>query len=211
MFKVGLTGGIASGKSTVSHLFSDLGITIIDADIIARDLVKIDQPCYQQIIAQFGSEILLDDLQLDRQKLRQLIFQDLQAKLALEAILQPPIRQELLSQSETTKSPYCILSIPLLIEADMTALIDRCLVIDTTPALQLSRLCNRDKINKDEAQRMINSQVNRQQRLQYADDIIVNTTSASALEKQVNELHKKYCNLANFLSTSCQSTDSHGQ
>lgn len=211
MFKVGLTGGIASGKSTVSRLFADLGITIIDADKIARDLVDINQPCYDQIVSRFGADIVLANQQLDRQKLRHLIFHDQNAKEDLEAILHPVIRRQLLIQSDTATSPYCILSIPLLIEAKMTELVDRILVIDSSVEIQLSRLCERDKITADEALRVINSQTSSQQRLLYADDIIVNNTSAKSLTKQVAELHKTYCNLAKLMSTSCQHLDSHGQ
>lgn len=211
MFKVGLTGGIASGKSTVSDLFSELGITIIDADKIARDLVEINQPCYQQIVSRFGTDILLDNLQLDRQKLRHIIFHDERAKKELEAILHPTIRQQLEIQSDLALSPYCILSIPLLIEANMTSIVDRTLVIDTSSEIQLSRLCDREKIPADEALRMINSQVSRQQRLRYADDIVINNDSVDALKDQVKTLHKTYTNLANLMTTSCQHPDSHGQ
>ena len=211
MFKVGLTGGIASGKSTVSNLFSELGITIIDADKIARDLVDINQPCYDQIVSRFGSDILLANQQLDRQKLRYLIFHDENAKEDLEAILHPAIRQQLLAQSESARSSYCILSIPLLIEAKMTDLVDRTLVVDTSAETQLSRLCDRDKITADEALRMINSQISRQQRLLYADDIIVNNDSPNTLKQLVMTLHKTYINLANLMTTSCQHPDSHGQ
>ncbi|MDF1589385.1 MAG: dephospho-CoA kinase [Gammaproteobacteria bacterium] len=211
MFKVGLTGGIASGKSTVSHLFSELGITIIDADNIARDLVEINQPCYDQIVARFGTGILLANQQLDRQKLRHLIFHDENAKEDLEALLHPSIRQQLLVQSESARSSYCILSIPLLIEAKMTDLVDRTLVVDTSAQIQLSRLCARDNITADQALRMITSQVNQQQRLLYADDIIINNDSPDALKQQVIMLHKTYINLANFMTSSCQHPDSHGQ
>jgi len=212
MFKVGLTGGIASGKSTISHLFTELGVTVIDADKIARDLVEPDQPCYHEILLRFGSEIVLDNCHLDRQKLRQIIFDDQQAKSDLENILHPNIRQQLISQSDAAAtSSYCILSVPLLIEANMTSLVDRILIIDTTPELQLSRLCARDNITQDVALKMINSQIGQQQRLQAADDIIINTGSASMLNKQVMDLHKTYCNLAKLSATSCQHVDSHGQ
>ncbi len=211
MFKVGLTGGIASGKSTVSKLFSDLGITIIDADKIARDLVEINQPCYHQVVSRFGTDILLANRQLDRQKLRDIIFKDKTAKQDLETILHPSIRQQLFVQSESAISPYCILSVPLLIEAKMGALVDRTLVIDTSEEIQLSRLCDRDKITADRALQMINSQISRQQRLLYADDIIINNNSPQALKEQVMLLHKTYTNLAKMMTTSCQHPDSHGQ
>ncbi|MBL4638741.1 MAG: dephospho-CoA kinase [Proteobacteria bacterium] len=134
MLKIGLTGGIASGKSTVCQLFSALGIEIIDADIIARQLVEPAQPCLKKIIQTFGNHVLLENGELDRAQLRQLIFADEKAKQELENILHPNIRQQLIKLSDDVSSPYCILSIPLLVETDMTALVDRILVINIEPA-----------------------------------------------------------------------------
>jgi len=211
MLKIGLTGGIASGKSTVCRLFSQYGIPIIDADVIARQLVEPKQEAYNEIIRTFGNDICLPNGELNRQHLRKLIFSDGNAKLQLERILHPRIRLQLFQQSNVLNAPYCILAIPLLIEAEMTELVDRVLLIDIDLPLQLTRLCERDNISVGDAKLIINSQVNRQQRLSCADDIIANNNGTENLKKQVDELHKKYLSLANNSPSSCQHNDSHGQ
>lgn len=196
MFKIGLTGGIASGKSTVCQLFAQYGIPIIDADIIARQLVEPKQEAYDEIVSIFGEDARHTDGQLNRQYLRQVIFSDAKAKQQLEAILHPRIRQQLIQQSNNLNAPYCILDIPLLIESNMKECVDRILVIDVDLSLQLSRLCKRDKITTDDAQLIINSQVSRQQRLAYADDVISNDNSLEKLTLSVENLHKKYLSLS---------------
>jgi dephospho-CoA kinase len=211
MLRIGLTGGIASGKSTVCRLFAQYGIPIIDADVIARQLVEPKQEAYNEIVLTFGDKICLPNGELNRQYLRKLIFSDDKAKHQLEMILHPRIRLQLFQRTIALKSPYCILAIPLLIETEMTELIDRVLLVDINLALQLTRLCERDNIPLDDAQLMINSQVNRQQRLACADDVITNNKSVENLRKQVDKLHKKYLSLAKNLPSSCQHSDSHGQ
>jgi dephospho-CoA kinase len=211
MLKIGLTGGIASGKSTVCRIFSQYGIPIIDADVIARQLVEPKQEAYNEIVLTFGGDICLPNGELNRQYLRKLIFSDDKAKHQLEMILHPRIRLQLFLRSDALNTPYCILAIPLLIEAQMTELVDRVLLIDIDLALQLTRLCERDNIPLDDAQLMINSQVNRQQRLACADDIIANNNGAENLNKQVDKLHKRYLSLANNSPSSCQHNDCHGQ
>lgn len=195
-FKVGLTGGIASGKSTVTDLFSGLGVTVIDADVIARELVVVGSTCYQQIVAVFGPEMLLEDGNLDRKKLRQLIFSDPAAKQQLENILHPVVRRELIRRADQSISPYCILSVPLLLEADMTDLVDRILVIDVAESIQLERLRQRDQLNDTDASAMISSQRSRQQRLTIADDVISNDVSLTELADIVSKYHQKYLQLA---------------
>ncbi len=211
MLKIGLTGGIASGKSTVCRLFAQYGIPIIDADVIARQLVEPKQEAYNEIVHTFGDNICLPNGKLNRQHLRKLIFSDDNAKHQLEMILHPRIRVQLFEQTNGLNAPYCILAIPLLIEAEMTELVDRVLLIDTDLALQLTRLSERDNISLDDAQLMINSQVNRLQRLACADDVINNDNGPENLNKQVDKLHKKYLSLANSSPSSCQHNDSHGQ
>lgn len=211
MLKIGLTGGIASGKSTVCRLFAQYGTPIIDADIIARQLVEPKQEAYNEIIHTFGDDICLPNGKLNRQHIRQLIFSDDNAKQRLEMILHPRIRMQLIQQSTALNTPYCILAIPLLVEANMAGLVDRVLVIDIDLSLQLARLCERDNLPVDDAQLIINSQVSRQQRLACADDVIANNTSPETLKKQVDFLHKKYLSLANNSPSSCQYNDSHGQ
>ncbi|MFW5451824.1 MAG: dephospho-CoA kinase [Methylophagaceae bacterium] len=204
MLKIGLTGGIASGKSTVCHLFSQYDVPIIDADIIAKELVEPNQVAYQEIIAAFGTEIVQQNGYLNRPRLRQLIFTDSIAKQQLENILHPKIRQQLMRQSQQFHSPYCILVIPLLIEAQMQDLVDQILVIDLNPEQQLTRLCQRDNISENNAQMMINSQRDRKQRLAVADDVIDNNNATNMLDQLVAQLHKKYLNLAKSSAMSCQ-------
>jgi len=211
MLKIGLTGGIASGKSTVCRLFAQLGTPIIDADIIARQLVEPRQEAYNEIIDIFGQDICLPNGELNRQYLRQLIFSDDGAKQQLEMILHPRIRLQLFQQSQALNTQYCILAIPLLVESKMIDLVDRILLIDIDLSLQLMRLCERDNMTVGDAQLIINSQLNRQQRLDCTDDIIFNNKSSESLIKIVDNLHAKYLSLANNSSASCQYIDSQPQ
>lgn len=211
MLKIGLTGGIASGKSTVCRLFAQHGIPIIDADIIARQLVEPQQEAYSEIIQSFGNEVCLSNGELNRQYLRKLIFSDDKAKQQLEMILHPRIRLQLFEQSNSFNTPYCILAIPLLIESEMRNLVDRILLIDIDLSLQLTRLCERDNMTLDDAQLIIDSQVSRQLRLACADDIITNNNEVQNLTQHVDDLHKKYLSLANNPPASCQHKHSHGQ
>ena len=211
MFKVGLTGGIASGKSTVSQIFSDLGISIIDADLIARQLVVPEQDCYLEIINTFGNKILQADGCLDRPKMRQLIFSDPVAKLKLEQILHPEIRQQLIIQSNAANSAYCILSIPLLFEANMQDLVNHILLIDIEPNLQIQRLCQRDTISPEQAGAIINSQSDRASRISLSNDIITNDGPAELLLQSVKKYHQQYLRLAKESASSCQHSNSHGQ
>lgn len=211
MLKIGLIGGIASGKSTVCQLFAQHGVLIIDADVIAKQLVEPQQEAYNEIINTFGHDVCLPNGQLNRQYLRQLIFSDSLAKQELERILHPRIRLQLLQQSNTLNAPYCLLAIPLLIESGMHDLVDRTLLIDIDLPLQLARLAKRDNITIEDAQLIINSQVSRQQRIDCADDIIFNNTTPQELTEYVESLHKKYLTLANKSLASCQHNNSHGQ
>ncbi|MFW5425718.1 MAG: dephospho-CoA kinase [Methylophagaceae bacterium] len=207
MLKIGLTGGIASGKSTVCALFKRYEVPIIDADTIARQLVESNEDAYAEIIQNFGQSILQKNKAINRKKLRQIIFSDPTAKQVLENILHPKIRQQLILKSQQQYSSYVILDIPLLIESKMVDLVDRVLVIDINPDLQRSRLQQRDDISSGQAQIMINTQSSQDQRLAQADDIIDNNNDASTLSKQVELLHKKYIKLSN----GCQRINSHGQ
>ncbi|MDO8826474.1 dephospho-CoA kinase [Methylophaga sp.] len=196
VFRIGLTGGIASGKSTVSQLFENNGVDVIDADVIARELSQPGTAQYQAIIEYFGSDYVLTDGQLNRPALRKLLFSDSEAKQQLEQILHPAIRQQLLHQAAKAKSRYCILSIPLLIEANLQPCVDRILVVDVDSETQMLRLQNRDKLSADEASQHLAAQSNRAQRLQYADDIIDNSNGIEKLKFQVTQLHALYCQLA---------------
>jgi dephospho-CoA kinase len=192
MLKVGLTGGIASGKSTVTELFSGYGITVIDADVIAKQLTAAEQPLLAKIIELFGHDFLLPDGELDRKKCRDKIFSDQSAKQQLEHILHPAIRAEMSHQAALSQSTYTILAIPLLVEADFVDLVDRVLVVDIANEAQLQRLCDRDNIDITLAKRIVASQIDNQQRLQFADDVIDNNASVLSLAGQVKKLHKLY-------------------
>ena len=196
MLKIGLTGGVACGKSTVCKIFSQLGIAVIDADEIAHELVEVGKPCYLDIINTFGTAFLLKNQQIDRAKLRQLIFSNRVAKLQLETILHPSIRRELIERSHKVKSAYCILAVPLLIETNMDTAVDRILIIDITEKNQLDRLCKRDHIAPTLANNMIHQQSDRLQRLVMADDVISNNTGVQKLENSIKLLHETYLKIA---------------
>lgn len=200
MFKVGLTGGIASGKTTVSHYFTELGIDVFDADSVARKLVQINTPCYQKIVQQFGPTFLLANQSIDRPKLRALIFSNTAAKQTLENILHPAIYKELVFQSQNSQSAYCILAIPLLSESRLTYPLNRIVVVDTTTERQLERLCLRDTLSIEAAQKMIEQQPSRAERIAISDDIINNNSELALVKYQVSSLHHRYLQLAKHAS-----------
>lgn len=193
---VGLTGGIGSGKTTVSDKFYALGIDVIDADIVAREVVAIASPALSQITAKFGDQILLDDGSLNRSKLREIVFANEQDKQWLNKLLHPLIRQEILAQLAHAKSNYAILVAPLLIENKLTEYVNRVLVIDVPQEVQLQRALKRDSSNENEIKAIINSQCDRQTRLSHADDIVDNSSDTSLLIEQVAQLHDNYLSLA---------------
>ncbi len=196
MLKVGLTGGIGSGKSTVSNMFTSLGIPIIDSDVIAHEVVKPGETGLEQVVARFGEDILNPDGTLNRQRLRNLVFEDAEARKDLEQILHPLIRirsNECLAEIAT---PYVILSIPLLVEADLTASVDRILVVDCPEQIQLKRICKRDDITPDKAKAILSAQCSRSQRLEVADDIIDSNQPLDEIRRRVESLHNSYLSLA---------------
>lgn len=202
-FRVGLTGGVACGKSTVSQLFSELGATIIDADVIARQLLEKDTDCYKQVIQLFGNTITFADGEINRALLRELVFSDTTAKHQLEKILHPEVRKQMLAAAEKCETAYCIFVVPLLVEADMLDLVDRILVIDIPEVTQLERLIKRDKLTKSQAQNILNNQATRQQRMQVANDLIDNQNDINSLKYKVEQLHHFYCELALKYNASC--------
>jgi dephospho-CoA kinase len=193
---IGLTGGIASGKSQAAELFQQHQIAVIDADQIAKELVLPGSIHYQQIVALFGQDCLLPDGQLNRTYLRKQIFNDSQLKKQLEQILHPAIREALLTKAKQQTSPYVILMVPLLFETQMHTLLDRTVTVDIDESLQHKRLCQRDDISSSLAKSMIEQQFSRQQRLQLSDDIIDNNGSLAILSEQVDSLHQQYLQLA---------------
>ena len=189
---VALSGGIASGKSTIAHLFAQLGVPIIDADIIARQVVEVGTPALEQITKHFSQEILLENGELDRSQLREIIFNNDHERLWLNNLLHPIIAQETQKQFAKQTKPYVIWGVPLLIENNLHQLADRILMIDIPEALQLERLINRDRISESLAKKMIATQVCLTDRLAFADDIIVNDGDLESLKIQVDNLHKQY-------------------
>lgn len=190
--KVGLTGGIASGKTTVSNAFAKLGVSIIDADVIARQLVAPGLAAYQQIKEQFSAEVISADGQINRAWLREKIFSDAEAKRALEAILHPKIRAQMLQEITQLDAAYCIVSIPLLVESQMLDLLDRVLVIDVAESEQIARLTQRDQITTKQAQQILANQCSRAERLAIADDVIDNSGSMTDLLSKVTQLDAVY-------------------
>jgi len=195
VIKVGLTGGIGSGKSTITDLFSQYNIPIIDADIIAHQLVEPGQPALLQLKQLFGKSIINNDDTLNRGHLRDLVFSDKEKKIQLEAILHPLVFQKMQSECDKQNSHYGILSIPLLIETKMTNFVDHILVVDCSVETQVERVRLRDKLPTERILSIISSQTSRETRLSYADNIIDNSNSASQLAEQVKKLHNHYLNL----------------
>jgi len=198
MFIVGLTGGIGSGKSTVAQHFIALGITCIDADLTAREVVQPGEPALDAISKHFGETILLADGSLDRRKLREEIFANPLARQWLNELLHPLIRQHMLQQCQQADSPYCILMVPLLFENNLQSLVQRTLVIDVDEATQIRRTIQRDKTTEEQVKAIIAAQCPRQQRLMLADDVIANGDEVTLLQRQnaVNTLHQTYLLLA---------------
>ncbi len=196
--KIGLTGGIASGKTTVSKHFAKLGVPVIDADVIAHALVEPGQPALEQIIQTFGSEIINSRGQLNRAKLRKTIYANPFERQRLEAILHPRIKKNMQEQIASLHEAYCLLSIPLLIETGMLELVDRVLVVDCPPQLQEQRIKTRDGLNSTEIEQIIKVQATRDARLAIANDVIYNNSSLDNLQKQVLALHQRYCEGCNF-------------
>ncbi len=197
MLKIGLTGGIASGKTTVSDHFSRLGVPVVDTDLISRELVQPGQPALGQIADRLGEEFILPDGHLDRPALRRHVFSRPEARRILEDILHPAIRRETERRlKEITGTPYAMVVIPLLVEKRLQDMVDRILVVDIPEELQIRRLCQRDGISSTEAERILQAQANRQQRLKAADDIIDNTGDPASLPARVHTLHDYYLSLA---------------
>lgn len=191
---VALSGGVASGKSTIASLFANLGVPIIDADIIARQIVKVGTEPFIQIVKHFSQEILLPNGELDRSQLREIIFNNEHERLWLNNLLHPLIHQETQRQIARQKAEYIIWVVPLLVENNLHNFADRVLMIDIPESLQLQRLVKRDHISESLAKKMILSQASSAKRLAYADDTIDNDGDLSSLKQQVGKLHQQYLN-----------------
>ncbi len=196
MLRIGLTGGIGSGKSAAALLFSARGAPIIDTDEIARTLVEPGQPAYDEIIKSFGEAILDGNRRIDRDKLRERVFDNTTERQRLEAILHPRIREVVRAKIADLDSPYCIVVVPLLIESGFDDLVDRVLVVDTSETLQIQRTVTRSGLTEPEIRKIMSAQATRAQRLQRADDVIENNADRKHLEKEVGRLHHWYLSLA---------------
>jgi dephospho-CoA kinase len=194
--RIGLTGGIASGKSTVERRFVELGIPVINADDSSRAVVAPGQPGLEAVVSRFGTGVLTPDGELDRRALRSLVFQDPPRRRDLEAILHPLIRSDMERRAASAVGPYLVLSIPLLVEGGARDRVDRILVVDLDEALQLTRLMARDSVTADEARSIIAAQASRAARLKAADDVLVNSGTVPELRQAVDRLHERYLSLA---------------
>lgn len=195
-YVVALTGGIGSGKSTVSDAFSRLGVPVVDADIIARQVVKPGTVALQQIAQHFGSSILLADGSLDRKKLRAKIFSDPDEKQWLNRLLHPLIQQQTQQQISSIKAPYLLWVVPLLVENNLCWRANRILVVDVSIETQLRRTMARDGTNQQQAEQILAAQTSRAARLSYADDVLNNDGSSDELMNKIAQLHQKYLTLA---------------
>ncbi len=193
---IGLTGGIASGKSTVAQRFMDLGVPVIDADVAAREVVAPGKPGLQQVIDRFGSRVVAENGELDRRALRELVFSDPDARRDLEAILHPLIRSEMDRCAALAVGPYIVMVIPLLIEGGSRDRVDRILAVDVDEAVQLQRVMARDHCSAEQAQAILDSQAPRSVRLAAADDVLSNAGTVTELRQAVDGLHQQYLRLA---------------
>lgn len=191
-FVVGITGGIGSGKSAVTARFEKLGITVVDADLAARVVVEPGRPALAAIADHFGGEIIQADGNLDRAALRQRVFADEAERLWLEQLTHPLIGREILEQIEASRSPYTILSSPLLLETSQRELADCVVVVDVPESIQLERTMQRDSNDEAQVRRIMAAQMGRDERLEKADIVVDNSRSLADLDDAVDELHKEF-------------------
>ena len=193
---IGLTGGIASGKTVVSRYFEHLGVPVIDADVVAREVVEPGQAGLDAVVKEFGAEILDDQGRLDRRRLRSLVFEDSTDRRTLESILHPLIRQHMEAQLEDLDDDYAVLTIPLLLETGQADMVDRILVVDASESAQIERARKRDGVGELEVRRIISAQARRAERLAKANDVIENSGTLDELRQSVHRLDEFYRSLA---------------
>lgn len=202
MLVVGLTGGIASGKSTAARFFRTLGVPVIDADQVARDVVAPGTPGLAAVAGAFSADVLQADGTLDRRRMREIVFADPGERLRLEAILHPLIRDEIRARLGQIQTAYCVLDAALLIESPaLRALVQRVLVIDVPVPLQVARLMQRDGMTAAQCEAMLAAQASREQRLEGADDVVDNAGDLTALQRQLESMHARYLHLAGRTDT----------
>ncbi len=192
MYIVGLTGGIGSGKSAASDIFEQLGITVVDADLVAREVVVQGSPALVEIAHHFGLDILLPDGNLNRARLREIVFNHPDEKAWLEELLHPIIRSQIIQQLNASRSRYTILSSPLLIETDQHKLVHRVLLIDIPESLQIARTTQRDNVASEQVEKIMATQAKRDYKKGKADDIIVNDRDMAHLQDEVSRYHQIY-------------------
>ena len=193
--RIGLTGGIASGKSTVADMFAELGVPVIDTDVIAREVVAPGQPALEEIRTAFGDDVICKDGSLDRGAMRRIVFADESRRRELEAIVHPRIRAAAIEQAEKADAHYQIIVVPLLAESPLQEYVDRILVVDSDEGTQIDRLMARDAESIEQARRMLAAQASREERLAIADHIIQNGGSLDDTKNQVLALHRRYSSL----------------
>ena len=196
-FKIGLTGGIASGKTTVCNLFKDLLVEIIDADVISHELSKKGGAAFEEIVEAFGDQIIEDDGELDRKRLRSIVFNDNLKKKMLERIIHPKVLLSINEKIKASQSDYLIISVPLMIETGMNAMMDRVLLIDCNVETQIERIIQRDQTSREEAIKIIESQASIESKRELSDDRIINNNETSIEElrlkvKEMNDFYKKF-------------------
>ena len=196
MFVVGLTGGIGSGKTVASDRFEELGVKVVDADIASRVVVEIGKPALSSIEGQFGSDVISDDGSLNRAKLREIIFKDDEAKSWLESLLHPLIGQHISDEIASATSRYVILVSPLLFETTQFQMCNRTLLIDVPKDIQILRTAKRDKVPESQVEKIIASQMDRDQKIGKADDVIVNDGEIGDLISKIDKIHQRYIELA---------------
>lgn len=196
MLKIGLTGGIGSGKSTVCHLFAELGVPIVDADLIARQLVELGRPALLRIAETFGQQMLNEDGSLNRVRLREAVFADADQKHQLDAIMHPLVYAQIATDVAALQASYCVIAVPLLFESKNAYAVDRVLLVDCPVEMQIDRVVGRDKLTRRQVQAIIDSQMQRSERLARADDVIDNIAGPEQLAEQVKRLHNSYILLA---------------
>ena len=192
MLIIGLTGGIGSGKSAVSDKFKSLGINVVDADVAARTVVEPGQPALAEIERHFGSNILNQAGVLDRAQLREIMASDSEERVWLESVLHPKIGEQIAKELDESTSPYTIYVAPLLLETNSQKMCSRVLVVDVPKEIQIQRTAERDKVSEIQIEKIVSVQMEREERLEKADDVLVNTGTIKELEEQVVKLHQKY-------------------
>ena len=189
---IGLTGGIGSGKTAVSDAFQDLGITIVDADLASRIVVQKGKPSLKKIAEHFGNDILNENSELDRAKLREIIFNSDEEKNWLESLLHPAIANQIQDELKASNSPYTILVSPLLLETNQKEYCNKVLVVDVPVELQVERTLKRDQVSEGQVKSIIKAQISRKNRLEFADEVIINDGSLEELHSTVMKFHQKF-------------------